>query len=167
MLYLATRARVASYVRERVRAFFFYVLAIGGVRFADAQHVVAIKITREEIIFTASRFKATKSDSVETLAVPLEGPGGHSFQSVAHELRAQIGDGFLLAHPSDATDVRSSNLEPGNGCSYKGGISLIQQFAAAFIANAHADDQFEDYGEITMHSLRSLLGATPHDALAA
>ena len=44
---------------------------------------------------------------------------------------------------------------------------MIQQFAAAFIANAHADDQFEDYGEITMHSLRSLLGATPHDAFAA
>ena len=55
---------------ERVRAF-FYVLAVGGVRFADAQHVVSIKITDEEVIFTASRFKATKGDSVETFSVPL------------------------------------------------------------------------------------------------
>ena len=40
-------------------------------RFADAQHVVSIKITDEEVIFTASRFKATKGDSVETFSVPL------------------------------------------------------------------------------------------------
>ena len=117
ILFLADRARLASTTTERVRAFFSYVLANGCVRFADEQHVVAVKITREEIIFTASRFKATTGDSIETFAIPLEGPGGHSFHVVAHELMAQMGNGFLLAHPTDATDVRSVALAPRKACS--------------------------------------------------
>ena len=159
--YLAARAVRAERRAERVRAFFFYLLAVGGVRYQDAQHTVQIEIVNAEIRFTATRFKATKGDQVEVFALPLEGPNGLNFLAVARELCAQMGEGFLLGHPLEPQEVGSPPLTPPRGCSYQAGVTLIRAFAASYIralSPKHEDRQpHRDFSRITMHSLRSWL----------
>ena len=160
--FLAHRAVEALSKYERVRAFFFYCLAIGGVRFQDAQHVLSLELTLAEVKFVASRFKATAGDNVETFAVPVRGPDQIDFTAVAREMKAQMGDGFLLAHPENANEVHSQNFSPVRGCNYQAGISLIRTFAERFQAKCQrlsprSDDATRDYSKITMHSVRSWL----------
>ena len=76
-------------------------------RFADAQHVIRMKTNHADIVFTASRFKATKGDAVENFTIPLEGPHSLSFRAVAIELQAQMCPAFLLTHPQNPQDVAS------------------------------------------------------------
>ena len=55
---------------------------------------------------------------MERFSVPLEVPGGRSLRAVAIEMRAQTVECYLLAHPSDAQEVRTAALFPAKGCSY-------------------------------------------------
>ena len=153
IIYLAYRATHAISSEERVRAFFFYVLAVGGVRFADAQHVVKVQINDADVTFTASRFKATRGDSVEHFAVPLKGPAGCDFRDVAREMKAQMRAGFLLAHPSAPEEVdslffncagsqmgvqgdsvdRFSQAEGLKPCSYQAAVGTLRAFALRYL----------------------------------
>ena len=153
IIYLAYRATHAVSSEERVRAFFFYVLAVGGVRFGDAQHVVKVQINEADVTFTASRFKATRGDSVEHFTVPLKGPAGCDFRDVAREMKAQMRAGFLLAHPSapelvdslffncagsqfgaqgDSVD-RFSQAEGLKPCSYQAAVGTLRAFALRYL----------------------------------
>ena len=82
------------------------------------------------------------------------------FRAVALEMRAQMGSGFLLAHPTDPQEVVSPSLPVAKGCSYQAGVTLIRRFAILFLASPgeHRDqrsDRFADAHKITLHSLRS------------
>ena len=163
--YLAKRAR-SSQRSIRVRAVFFYILAIGGVRFSDAQHVVRVEIAGNDIIFTATRFKCTKGDSVETFAIPLLDMDGVSLEPAIRDLIAQMADGYMLAHPDDARDLTSANHAPKCGCSYAAAIQLLRQFASDYKATLSSSNEYykDDFSKITMHSLRAWLATFARQA---
>ena len=160
-LFIVFLARLCHHARPdvRARAFFFYALAIGGVRFADAQHVIKIEVLGDAILFTASRFKCTKGDTLEVFAIPLKDINGHSLLPAVQALRNQMGEGYILAYPEESGDYFSGRATPARACTYSAAIALLRRLSHDFVRSLPADSQYhrDNYTLITMHSLRAWL----------
>ena len=83
------------------RAMFFLIIALGGIRFADAQHIVDIRVLdgKNVAILTATRFKCSSGAEEETITIPLRDYRGRSMYWALMQLAAQKGKTFLLADP--------------------------------------------------------------------
>lgn len=173
--FLARRAR-SLHRTVRTRAIFFYALAVGGVRFSDAQHVVSVEIAGDSVVFVASRFKATKGDNCETFVIPLFDPEGVSLEPAILDLKQQMAAGFLLAHPKDPNNTHSpehSSEGVSHACSYSAAISLLRTFVREYQTHLSTNNEYihDDFSKVTMHSLRAWLatlarqvGASPSES---
>ena len=158
--YLADQCH-APRVNRRRKAFYFYLSALGGVRWQDSQHVTQLRIIGEGsgacILFTASRFKATTSNQEEQFAIPLYDYRGRSMLTAAADLLDQMGDGYLLAAPVDLS-ITSDPIK-GRPCPYQKTTDLLRSFASEWQAGLPDGHIYKnmDLSEVTLHSFKGWL----------
>ena len=168
--YLADVCATAPSPEIRRKAYFLYLCAVGGVRYADAQHVIEVTIVGEGVaslvLFTASRFKASRRNKTEQFVVPLIDYRGRSMHKALLELKDQMGPGYLLASAADNGDLLSDVKLPKARCSYNASTRLLRLFLDHWQQGLPQDHyhKSKDFSRCTIHSFKGWLDTLCHQA---
>ena len=172
IMYLADMCHHPNPIIRR-KACYLYSCAVGGVRYADSQHVVAlmgvnVNLPGALIDFTASRFKATKGTTTEHFAIPIYDYKGRSVLQAALDLKEQMGEGYLLAAAENSRALGSETSYPRRGSSYSQTTEMLRAFVDDWqkqLPEGHIHKDVASYRSATIHSFKGWLDTLAKQAL--
>jgi len=148
----------------RARALFFTIIAIGGIRFADAQNIVSIEMINDTaLIMQASRFKCSQGDQAETITMPAIDYKGRSLALAVASIKAQMGKSYLLADMDlrEWPGMEAPIRKPKRRATYQHCILMLHRFVDIMAKQIEAIHDHPCKGRTfeksTMHSLRAWL----------